>query len=283
MDRLGAQRPNDSFRLTTKQNKQAEPDLDERSQRDPLQVLYMDQHKVLFLGDSWADRPIAKPALEDLCPGVTVRQEALGGTRASQWARESTLLEERLQQLANDNFVPDVVWITMGGNDLLQTFCSPPGGPSQITQDVQTVMDRLGQEFPNLESIVYTGCGIPPRAWVRECATAFRATCTASGYPDIATVVSIEELFGGLLNETHYGLSDLRFFEDELHLNRDGYLRLFSYEPVARGLGCYPTTTTPTAETISPFTYFPGPFINFFLRIYAFFGMISHAMASMTR
>lgn len=229
---------------------------------------------IVLIGDSWAEDVDARDALNEICPRAQVFELATGGTRASAWAREG-LAEDAIRQLSADGIVPDYVWVSMGGNDLFQSFCGPPGGPEQVVEDIQTVMQLFNLEYPDAK-LVYTGCAITPRVSVRECAEAFHAICTASDYPNYASVISLEGLFGGFLNETHLGMSDEKYFDDPIHLNIDGYRRLFGYEPVARALGCEPLTTNEEP----PETVFPNPIEYIANQLYAFMVMLINAIGA---
>jgi len=205
-------------------------------------VQYAIATKILIIGDSWGSFA-GEELLENACYGSVVKNVAVGGTRARRWA-EARYTNRRLRSLGN--FVPDYAWLTIGGNEfvfpLLADECEPEEDPEVIAFNIRSVVELLTERFPNIK-IILTGYGIPRDDFIAESCDGsvifsnLQSVFVDYDYPPAATVVPIEDLFGGSYNETSYTMSNASLYRDFIHLNDEGYNILFNHEPFVEAIG----------------------------------------------
>lgn len=191
---------------------------------------------VLVIGDSMSE--YAGKSLESFCRGTQVRNAAVGGTTAAQWATQSWLLDRIGSEQCGGE--PDFIWLTVGGNDFLQTDCRASSDEiaAQITASIQAVKQRA----PNAP-IVMTGYCMPQGMENRQsnCNSPqkFHGLMNAIRQAAAAdeSVIYVESV--DACNGTMDSWSSGEYFFDPIHLNNRGYCKVFS-QPAFQALGCEP-------------------------------------------
>jgi len=192
--------------------------------------------KVLIIGDSMGE--FAATSLEKFCPGATVNNAAVGGTTADPDWTSGGLLDYVGSETCGG--APDYIWLSVGGNDVLNTQCSASVEDiaAKITASVNAVKAKAptatilltGYCVPAApESQDAGGCGAPEKFQV--IANALKQVSDA----DTSLVyVDSSSACGG--SATSW--SPQTYFADAIHLNGRGYCKVFRQQGVQTALGC---------------------------------------------
>lgn len=206
--------------------------------------------KVLFIGDSWAE--LAEGSVfETICDNSMVVNEGIGGTTAEQWRKTDT--GDYLRGILQANDDAKSVWISLGGNDLLESNCQDI---STVADNMRAVVSIVVNELPNAKILLipYGRFPCPDDHPEIQCSTdaflgfAPQLQTIAEDYPTVAFVDTLF-LFGGSVNQQ--SSSDL--WDDCIHLNTAGYQILWQSEakqhicPSAFGV-----TPSPSAANMPP-------------------------------
>jgi lysophospholipase L1-like esterase len=224
---------------------------------------------ILVLGDSWASG--SQDFLETVCNLVGEESNAsrqmtnngASGSTAQQWASSNK---------ANDSFdTPkhdyEHVWLSIGGNDFLggNNKCDD-SEYSQISNNIVSVISDIidhPNTNPNLK-ILYTGYGAPTNGGTcsngntevqmsNSLRLRIQEAIADSAYSNRMVIVDIESLY---VTENSSPFSDMQWYGDSIHINLDGYRKLFSLKESQEFFGCTtnPTDTpsTSTKPSLSP-------------------------------
>mmetsp|Transcript_42862 Transcript_42862/g.68778 ORF Transcript_42862/g.68778 Transcript_42862/m.68778 type:complete len:266 (+) Transcript_42862:17-814(+) len=132
-------------------------------------VIGQDDTPVLVvIGDSWGAygwRDLAK-VLEEKGSNLTVKSYAIGGTTSTFWARDPTLVN----QLVSDNPNAQYVWLSIGGNDVIDFMpsCTEKMPVDdcinillpEVINNTQTFLNPLFAAHPTIQ-VVQFGYDIP--------------------------------------------------------------------------------------------------------------------------
>eukprot|EP00928_Gymnodinium_smaydae_P040911 TRINITY_DN27710_c0_g1_i1.p1 TRINITY_DN27710_c0_g1~~TRINITY_DN27710_c0_g1_i1.p1 ORF type:complete len:294 (-),score=70.05 TRINITY_DN27710_c0_g1_i1:267-1088(-) len=201
-------------------------------------------NNVLVIGDSMGEYSGA--ALSKFCKGAVVKNAAVGGTTAVQWT--SGGLMDSIGS-AKCGGTPDAVWLSVGGNDFLNTECS--GSVSDMAAKITASINAVKQKVPGAK-ILMTGYCMPATAESASSACNSPAKFTALGSAvkqaaeaDAAvTFVDSTAACGG----TSSSWSPVAKFQDPIHLNNKGYCSVFTQKGVQDALGCQSATYDCEAE-----------------------------------
>jgi len=179
--------------------------------------------------------------LESLCVGSVVQNAAIGGTTAVDWANYEPGVLEGCQ-----GGKWDVVYISVGGNDVLNSGCaiSPAELGTKITSAVSNIVNNIA---PNASKYLLTGYCIPRtnesnRKHYSECSepsdyTTFRDLFLGDSPPTLpksVKVIDSSTVCGGGSNS----FSDPIYFQDAIHLNSKGYCEVFTQPDIQEYLSC---------------------------------------------
>jgi hypothetical protein len=214
-------------------------------------------HNILIFGDSWAELARAD-ILEGVCPGATVRNTGIGGTTAEYWATKDFDAD------LPTGFIPDYIWVSLGGNDYLGSdLIDCLEDPATVAGYLSTVINKLDAKFSSHGTkILLTGYEVIPTEVIKDengqyCLTApvweELSSVYEYSYPSSTTVIPVEGLFGGSVEGGTWTQPDLSYWADEIHLNDEGYKKMFMHPPIYNFLGCDATgTVAPTSNSGGP-------------------------------
>lgn len=201
--------------------------------------------KTLILGDSWGDfvdNPRPKGlGTNQFCESQTVYNNAVGGQTASVLGGDFASQTEGVVPAEITR-----IWLTIGGNDFLnacQTITM-----SEIKTRVQNVVDQVVTTFPNAQ-IAMTGYTTPPCA--SDCWTPTRSSDLANVYSQLSNITyfNIQGWVGG---SGAGSPSDSKYYQDCIHLNDAGYIKIFNGTTLGNFLcesGGFSTTLTPASSS----------------------------------
>jgi len=189
--------------------------------------------KVLFIGDSWADNRDAENVFENNCVGSVVVNEAIGGTTAAQWRNYEG--GSYLQAILDANTDAVSLWISLGGNDFLQSDCTD----TEVVANMRAVVAKVTDVLPEAKIlfIPYARFPFPDTKYTPCTSAAFEQYGTdlqaiANEFA-MATFVDTFYLFGGSSNVP----SNAYYWRDDIHINEQGYQLLWS-DPVVKRVIC---------------------------------------------
>ena len=139
-------------------------------------------------------------------------------------------------------------WVSIGGNDALQSGCAPPDvttlarALTEIKDAAPPGLRVLATGYGSVAATTEEGCGPPDVAAINA---AIREATVGLDFVDFVDVLGA---FGGSAT----AFSSWNFYDDAIHLNDRGYERLFTLPAVQAFFECdgavtaEPTTATPT-------------------------------------
>ena len=83
---------------------------------------------------------------------LSVRNIAVSGTTAREWAENKTALVDAVRATPNCKYV----WLTIGGNDAIPAMMDDEDinvFPEKIVNDTKVFLDLLFAEFPNIKVV----------------------------------------------------------------------------------------------------------------------------------
>jgi len=172
----------------------------------------------------------AGKALESFCAGVQVYNAAIAGTTAQQWA-DGLLDGVDASQCGG---TPDYVWLSVGGNDALNTGCS--ASKSTLVSAIKAAINAVKTKYPSA-TIVMTGYCMAMSN--EECANQgdytnlAEALQQATDETSVTFVDSISACGGSISSWSTSG-----YFQDFIHLNNRGYCKVFTQSVVQSGFAC---------------------------------------------
>lgn len=195
--------------------------------------------RVLILGDSMGE--FMGQTLESLCVGSIVQNAAIGGTTADDWAEyDSGILE------GCEGGSWDVVYISVGGNDVLQSDCTISVAElgEKVTSAVLNIVNNIA---PNASKYLLTGYCMPlsnesdkkQRFGCSEPSdyTAFQDFFLSNPPPTLLESVKVIDsttVCGG----GNDSFSNPIYFQDAIHLNSKGYCEVFTQPDIQQYLSC---------------------------------------------
>jgi len=209
---------------------------------------------ILVIGDSWAS--LSGNYAANICgsssPTRPIQNGAKSGSTAKAWAYKRLGVES----IENARYEYTHVWLSIGGNDFLDNNCDMSIADevaANVVNVIKQVVDAsqgvAGVDevaFQNKEDIkiLYFGYSIPSQD---VCGQGRTATLFAeqgniifdaiqnSDYAEYVTTFDISNMF---VTSESSPLSDPSYFVDAVHLNEEGYTRLFSGYQVLRFFDC---------------------------------------------
>jgi len=213
---------------------------------------------IFIAGDSMGE--YSAQVLESFCKGATVYNGAVGGTTAVQWTGSGDMQDSLGSQKCGGK--PDYIWLTVGGNDVLNTGCGDTETKESITAKVTATINSVKAKAPGVK-ILITGYCMPNSAEARRLfgnekmqagnrSTPRRLACSspakftfigdavkaAADDDAMVTYVDSTEACGGSKEKW----SDKRYFADAIHLNNQGFCKVFSQTKVQEFFGCEAAT-----------------------------------------
>ena len=199
--------------------------------------------RILMVGDSMAE--FMGQALESFCANSKVYNAGIGGTTAQQWSSYSK--DDLPSECGMGSW--DVVYISVGGNDMLNSGCSMTSSElkDRIENAITNVVNNLA---PGASKYVLTGYCMPSQPE--------EDSNSAGGCNTPADFLAISDAFNdissqslGLSNSSlvindsislcggsKSSFSDFQYFQDSIHLNAKGYCNVFSQPSIQSGLLC---------------------------------------------
>lgn len=184
----------------------------------------------LILGDSWGEfignsRP-GGLGTSQICSTQTVINNAIGGMSAEDLNND---FGSQTDEVSNPSAITKI-WLTIGGNDYLNACESGESIEiSEIKTRVQSVINKAVAEFPNAQ-IALTGYTTPPSSCDSSCWPESRASALAAMYQQLGTENTKVTYFNiqRLLGSSGAGSpSDSQYYQDCVHVNDGGYIKLF--------------------------------------------------------
>ena len=199
---------------------------------------------ILVLGDSWAS------ASGDFLTGVCglvengtesnereVTNNGKSGSTAKQWVSNGVVQ----QSFSNTQNQFDHVWLSIGGNDFLGNNCDD-GVNDEITGDIEQVVGDIFNASTNDElKILMTGYGYPSEDVCGNGRTISQfdklnsSIQEAMNKIDRVTYVDVSSEF---VTSESSPYSDKEWYADSIHINREGYIKLFSMQPIQEFFEC---------------------------------------------
>jgi len=194
--------------------------------------------EILMVGDSMSE--FMGQSLESFCGGSTVFNAGLGGTTAEQWAEYEA---EVLPQACGSDW--EVVYISVGGNDVLESECSISVG--ELRDRIERAIENIAFNIaPSASKYVLTGYCMPASP-EEDNGGGCSDPSNYSVLPAVLKVISptlpdstsleIVDSFGACGGSTS-SFSDPGLFQDAIHLNARGYCTVFSQPAVQESFKC---------------------------------------------
>jgi len=186
---------------------------------------------VLIVGDSMGE--FSGKSLESYCTGARVQNAAIGGTTALDWANfDSSYVE------GCDANQVDMVWMSIGGNDMLGSGCSAT---------VETLKTAITSGINNIKTLVsgspefiLTGYCMPQMGGEADGCNSpgdfenlFMALQQAAAETGVTYVESV-----GACGGSSSTYSEAEYFFDRIHLNNRGYCTFFARTEAQTAFGC---------------------------------------------
>lgn len=187
---------------------------------------------ILVVGDS-IGLAMGEAFLEGVCAESNVCNAAISGTTAAQWAKYN---DKQVKECGGDW---DVVYISVGGNDSLASGCSM--GSVDLAAIIQAAVTNIRFNVaPGASKYLLTGYCVPAESPNSGCADpsnievmsdALKLIDTEDGYVEVIDSYSV---CGGSATS----FSDKKYFWDVIHLNENGYCKVFTQPDIQKSLSC---------------------------------------------
>jgi len=223
---------------------------------------------ILVLGDSWGAR-----IPEEFLVGICSLKDEEDGNRENIKSRHVTNIavsgstaaelaygEDGKKAFANNRDY-DYVWLSIGGIDVIGCIDDEETIASNILKVISDVIDSsnnaklqilfIGYGYP-MQGVSYCGKTV---ADFDDVYSTWIEAIQKSSYSERVKYVDIRS---ELVTARSSPLSDMQWFDDGIHLNRDGYTKIFSMQDVQEFFGC--TSDTPLTigtDVSSSFSSFP--------------------------
>lgn len=188
---------------------------------------------ILIVGDSMG--AIMETKLETVCSGSKVCNAAISGTTAAQWAT-GTFNDKTVKKCSGE---PDVVYISVGGNDSLGSDCSMTS--SELASSIKEAVKNIMNIAPGASKYLLTGYCVPRESPNKGCANPSDVLVIRDALASVdtelgASVEVIDSSFACGGSATSF--SDDVYFEDSIHMNILGYVKVFTQEDIQRSMKC---------------------------------------------
>lgn len=199
--------------------------------------------------------------LESFCKGSTVYNAAIGGTTAVQWTGDGHLDALGTTKCGG---TPDYIWLSVGGNDVLNTGCGDTEDQASITAKVTASINAVKAKAPGVK-ILMTGYCMPQSAERRlfdesesgkhdrrlACTSPANFAMLGNAIKAAAEAYSMVTFVDGTTacGGSKTAWSNKRYFADAIHLNKQGYCKMFTPPKVQEFFGC--ETATYDCESLS--------------------------------
>ena len=202
---------------------------------------------ILVLGDSWASA--TGDYLKGICnppfgSGGTeirdVQNDGKSGSTAAEWASQ----ELAKKSILKAKFDYEHVWLSIGGNDFIGSSCDTDI-TEEVTNNILTIISHIIDSSSNDNlKILFFGYSYPSvdicgggetTSLFEETMTYQREAIGSSSYSARVEVIDISDSF---VTSASAPLSDKKWYEDDIHLNIMGYIKLFSGLEVQQFFGC---------------------------------------------
>ena len=196
---------------------------------------------ILVVGDSWAS--LSGDYMANICGPQTTRpiqNDAKSGSTADDWASG----EIAVKSMTNAKYDYDYVWLSVGGNDFLDSQCDLDIA-EEVATNIVTIISHIVDNSANEKiKILYLGYSYPSADicgngkttdLFDEQGAIIRSAIKNSGYASYVTVMDISSEF---VTYSSKPLSDPSYYADYIHLNELGYLKLFSKIRIQMFFGC---------------------------------------------
>lgn len=224
---------------------------------------------IILVGDSAVEYSLNY--LDKYC-GTTqpIRNSGVGGTEASQWALPNGDLI--LDAFAGGQGTYTHAWLSVGGNDFLNTGCSfSSEQKSLLKANVEkSIANIRDNSDPNLQILMTSyyypssaeaGCSVPGALDILH-----EIISDATATDPLVQFVDIRGLFGGSADSFSNG----KYFVDPIHLNEMGYQKFFTLPEVQTFFQCNggtivspkPPTPKPTPNNLSSDPPTPKPTLS---------------------
>jgi len=208
---------------------------------------------VLVVGDSMG-KLMGTELIEMACIGSTVCNAAVSGTTAAQWATYDN------KKVKNCDGEWDVVYISVGGNDVLGSDCSIES--DELAATIQAAVTNIMTFVaPGASTYLLTGYCIPHESVTSGCDVPSDSIAMSEALNQIDTVDGSVDIIdssfvcGG--SSTSY--SDSGYFYDSHHLNLNGYIKVFTQADVLRSMNCDNAPQAPSTNDTPDVTTYDAP------------------------
>ena len=213
---------------------------------------------ILVLGDSWAS--LSGDFLSGVC-GLgengaetstrEVTNAGKSGSTAKQWVSNGEV--EKSFNNADNDF--DHAWLSIGGNDFLGNGCDDSEN-DEITGNIKLVVRDIFDASSNDElKILMTGYGYPSEDVCGSGRTITQFDKLNSSIQQamskIARVTYVD-VSSEFVTSDSAPYSDKEWYADGIHINRDGYTKLFSMKSIQDFFDCTPTPSSPSLNGPTP-------------------------------
>ncbi len=214
---------------------------------------------ILVLGDSWAS--VSGSFLSTVCsipdadyssyssstsssyssslypyPYFAVTNNGISGSTASQWASGNYVTK------SFNKYDYDYVWLSIGGNDF---NCDESYHETIASNIVSVISDIISSSSNENIKILYTGYGYPSSnicggdddflSIFEDFSETVREAIESSDYADMVYTMDVTTLF---VTDDSYPLSDTYYYADSIHINENGYVKLFSMDDIQEFFEC---------------------------------------------
>eukprot|EP00978_Attheya_sp_CCMP212_P006949 scaffold16220_cov51-Attheya_sp.AAC.12 len=200
--------------------------------------------RILLVGDSMT--AYMGNTLESFCEGAEAVNAGIAGSTAQQWTQYTA---KDIKKCNSEDGLWDIVYIAVGGNDLLQSGCRM--STDTLKGHMEDAITNIVYELaPGARKYVVTGYCMP--------FTGLGSDSNLCSQPsefialsDAVTALSVTMPSGSSLEiidsmtacgSSSSSFSDKKLFNDPIHLNSKGYCKVFTQDDVQTALECSPQT-----------------------------------------
>ena len=213
---------------------------------------------ILLLGDSMTE--FMGQTLETFCAGTHVVNGGMSGTTAEEWSSYSSDDIEEACGASSNQW--DVVYISVGGNDVLGSDCSM--STNELIPIMESAIGNIVTSIaPGASTYVLTGYCMPYSAEEEgsesgcsnpadfdALSNAFQGiSASAVGLPAGSSLEIIDSI--SVCGGSATSFSNGEYFQDAIHLNAKGYCKVFSQSSVQSAMLCDTASGTYDCESLS--------------------------------
>jgi lysophospholipase L1-like esterase len=184
--------------------------------------------------------------LESFCEGAEAVNAGIAGSTAQQWTQYTA---KDIKKCNSEDGLWDIVYIAVGGNDLLQSGClmSTDTLKGHMEDAITNIVYELA---PGARKYVVTGYCMPYKGLGSDSNQCSKPS-EFIALSDAVTTLSVTMPSGSSLEiinsmtacgSSSSSFSDEKFFKDPIHLNSKGYCKVFTQDDVQTALECSPQT-----------------------------------------